>query len=162
MVLRRKDQSLTQFLACFKKPTSQLFISIELSQKVSFMPIAPSQIVPRWFFFLRNIILHTPQHYRWLTCYVCASLCQCFGRGGCYFQCDKPCSYNYTCTQRFSLHRSCTYFNSLGIFDLWAKIKLQKWMSNSSQVGSCDFGLGQGSGFKMRPFYKLCGYVGRG
>jgi len=29
--VRRKDQSLTRFLACFKKPTSRLFISIELS-----------------------------------------------------------------------------------------------------------------------------------
>jgi len=29
--VRRKDQSLTRFLACFKKPTRRLFISAELS-----------------------------------------------------------------------------------------------------------------------------------
>jgi len=53
-------------------------------------------------FFLRNIIFHTPQYYRWLTCYVYARLCQCFGQGGCYFRCDKPCTCcNYTCTQHF-------------------------------------------------------------
>jgi len=51
------------------------------------------------FFFLRNIIFHNPQYYRWLTCYVCARLCQCFGQGGCYFRCDKPCTCNYTCSQ---------------------------------------------------------------
>jgi len=30
-ILRQKDQSLTQFLACFKKPTSWLFMSVALS-----------------------------------------------------------------------------------------------------------------------------------
>jgi len=41
MALRRKDQPPTRFLACFKTPTSQLFMSIALSQKIYFMPIAP-------------------------------------------------------------------------------------------------------------------------
>jgi len=31
MALPRKDQSLTRFLACFKKPTSRLFLSTALS-----------------------------------------------------------------------------------------------------------------------------------
>jgi len=35
------------------------------------------------------------QYHRWLTCYVCARLCQCFGKGGCYFGCDKPCTCSY-------------------------------------------------------------------
>ena len=62
--------------------------------------------------------LHIPQYYRWLTCYVCAILCQYFGQGCCYFRCDKPCrpSCNYTCTQRCLLLRSCVYLNSLGKF----------------------------------------------
>jgi len=50
-----------------------------------FMPIASSWIV----FFLEHYI---PQYYRWLTCCICARLCQCFGQGGCYFGCDKPCT----------------------------------------------------------------------
>jgi len=24
----------------------------------------------------------------------CTRLCQCFGQGGCYFRCDKPCTFN--------------------------------------------------------------------
>jgi len=52
-------------------------------------------------FFLRNIIFHTPQYYRWLTSYVCVRLCQHFDEDGCYFRCDKPCTCNYPCTQRF-------------------------------------------------------------
>ena len=40
-----KGQSLTRFLSCFKRPTNWLFISIELSEKVSCMPIAPSLII---------------------------------------------------------------------------------------------------------------------
>jgi len=52
------------------------------------------------FFFLRNIF-HTPQYYRWLRCYVYARLCQCFGQGGCYFRCDKPCTCSSTRTQHF-------------------------------------------------------------
>jgi len=55
---------------------------------------------------------YIPQYYRWLTCYVCARLCQFFGQGSCYFRCDRPC----TCTQRFLLPRSCAYLNSLGKF----------------------------------------------
>jgi len=31
---------------------------------------------------------YIPQYYRWLTCYFCARLCQCFVQGGCYFGCD--------------------------------------------------------------------------
>jgi len=59
---------------------------------------------------------YTPQYYCWLTCYVCARLCQCFGEGGCYFRCDKPCTCNYTWTQRFLLLRTCACLNSLGNF----------------------------------------------
>jgi len=40
--------------------------------------------------------------------------CQCFGEGGCYFRCDKPCTCNYTCTQTFLLLCSCAYLNSPG------------------------------------------------
>jgi len=49
---------------------------------------------------------YIPQYYRWLTCYVCAKWCQCVVQGGCYFRCDKPCTLNCTCTQRFLLLRS--------------------------------------------------------
>jgi len=59
---------------------------------------------------------YIPQYYRWLTCYVCARLCQCFGQGGYYFWCDKPCTCNYTWTQHFLLLRRCVYLNSLGKF----------------------------------------------
>jgi len=106
MALRRKNQSLTRFLTWFKKPISRLFMSIALSWTVSFSAIlenffyAYSTIVDSFvivYFFLE--IHYVPQHYRWLTCYVCASLCQCFGQGGCYFRCDKSCTCNYTCTQ---------------------------------------------------------------
>ena len=34
-------------------------------------------------FFLEKHFI--PQYYRWLTCYVCARLCQWFGQGGCFF-----------------------------------------------------------------------------
>ena len=34
-------------------------------------------------------------------------------------------------------------------------------MSGSSRVQACDFGLGPGSGFQIRPFTTLCGYVGK-
>ena len=92
--------------------------------------------------------------YRWLTCYVCSWLCQCFGQGGCYFRCDKPCACSYTGTQRFLLLRSCAFLNCLGKLGFQAQIGLQKEMSGSSLVWACDFGLGLGSGFKMKPFYK--------
>jgi len=69
-------------------------------------------------FFLEKYCI--PQNYRWLTCYVCARLCQCFGQCGWYFRCNKPCSYNYTCTQRVLLLRSCAYLNSLGKFGFQA------------------------------------------
>jgi len=59
---------------------------------------------------------YIPQYYRWLTCCVCARWCQCVGQGGCYFRCDRPCTCNYTCTQRFLLLRSCAYLNTLGKF----------------------------------------------
>jgi len=39
-------------------------------------------------FFLEKLYI---PHYRWITCYVCARLCQCFVQNGCYFGCDKPC-----------------------------------------------------------------------
>ena len=44
---------------------------------------------------------YIPQYYRWLTCYVCARLRQCFGQDGCYFGCDTPWTCSYTRTQRF-------------------------------------------------------------
>jgi len=44
-MLGQKDQSLTRFLACFKKPTSWLFMSVALSYKVSFVSIGRSQMV---------------------------------------------------------------------------------------------------------------------
>jgi len=62
MALPQRDQSLTRFLACFKKPTSRLV-----------MPIAPSWIVS---FFLEK---HISRYYRLVIYYVCARLCQCFG-----------------------------------------------------------------------------------
>jgi len=63
------------------------------------------------FFFLEKHYI--PQYNRWLTCHVCARLCQCFGQGGCYFRCDKLCICNNTCTQRLLLLSSCTCLNSL-------------------------------------------------
>jgi len=94
MALPQRDESLTRFLACFKKPTSRLA-----------MPIAPLWIVRDSFFFLEKH--YTPQYYRLLISYVCTRLCQCFGQGGCYCGCDKPCTCSYTRKQRFLLQCSC-------------------------------------------------------
>jgi len=77
---------------------------------------------------------YIPQHYRCLTCYLCARLCQCFGQGGCCFRYDKPCTCNYICTQHFLLLRRCAYLNSLCKFGFQAWIGLQKWKSDPSQV----------------------------
>jgi len=43
-----------------------------------------------------------------------------FAQGGCYFGCDKRCTYSYTWTQRFFLLRSCAYLNTLSKFGFWA------------------------------------------
>ena len=47
LALRRRDQSLTRFLACFRKqwPTNRLIMPVALHQTVSFRPIALSWIV---------------------------------------------------------------------------------------------------------------------
>ena len=71
---------------------------------------------------------------------------------GCYFRCDKPCTCNYTCTQRFLLLRSCAYLNFLGKFGFRAYIGLHNQMSDSSRVRAS----------KRGPFTTLCGYVCRG
>ena len=112
MALRRKHHSLTRFLACFKKPTNRLFMSIALSYKVSFSAL----LEIFWYAYCATVdsfvivsffieIHYIPQYYRWLTCYVCARLCQSFGQGGCYFRCDKACTCDYTCTQPVAVLR---------------------------------------------------------
>jgi len=102
----------------FKKPTRPIFISIELLDSFFcvYSAIVDSFVIVS-FFHEKHYI---PQYYRWLTCYVSARLCQCFGQGGCYFRCDKMCTCNYTCTQHFLLLRSCAYLNSLGKFGFQA------------------------------------------
>ena len=108
------------------------------------------------FFFLRNIIFHTPRYYRWLTCYVCASLCQCFGQGGCYFRRDKPCTCNNTCKQHFLLAYSAV------AHILTPSVNLAFRPKSGFKI---NLGLEPGSGWVQAsnwgPFTTLCGYVDR-
>jgi len=76
------------------------------------------------------------------TCYACARLWQCFGQGGCYFQCDKPCTCNYTCTQRFLLLRSC----AMRVSELPRYI----WRSGLNRALKINVGLRPGSGLRFR------------
>jgi len=51
------------------------------------------------------------------------------------------------------LRRTCAYIDSLGKFGFRAQSGLQKQMSVPAAVRACDFWLGLGPGFKMRPIY---------
>ena len=159
MALRRKDQSLMRFLSCFKKPTSRLFMSMSVALVKKSFFYAYCAIVDS--FVIVSFILekhYIPQYYRWLTCYVCAKLCQCFGQGGCYFRCDKPCTCNYICIQCFLLLRSCGHI-------LTPPVNLAFRPKSASKItvrfGPCS-GSGRVQASKWGPFTTLCGYVGRG
>jgi len=56
MALRRNDESLTRFLACFKKPTSRLFIGSAVLECFfyAYSAIVDSFVIVS--FFLKNII----------------------------------------------------------------------------------------------------------
>jgi len=62
MALRRKDQSLTRFLARFDKPISPIFISIELLESFfyAYSAIVDSFVIAS--FFLEKHYI--PQYYR--------------------------------------------------------------------------------------------------
>jgi len=94
------------------KPAFHIYRAILESFFNAYSTIVDSFVIVS--FFLRYIIFHTPQYYRWLTCYVRVRLCQYFGEDGCYFRCGKPCTCKYPCTQRFLILRSCGCLNSLG------------------------------------------------
>ena len=145
-----RDQSLARFLACFKKPTSRLI-----------MPIAPSWMVSWYFlFFLEKHYIS--QYYLFLICYVCARLCRCFGQGGCYFGCDKPCTCSYTRTQRFLMLRSCAYLNSSVNLAFRPKSGFKNKCRAGAVFGLVISGSGRVQASKWGPFTTLCGYVCRG
>jgi len=105
-------------------------------------------------FFLRNIIFHSP-HSAVLLLTNMLHLCQItpmFWPRDCYFWCDKPCSCNYICTQRFLLLRSCAYLNSLCKFGFQAWIELQKQMSGSGLW----FGARDGFRLQNEALLQLC------
>ena len=66
------------------------------------------------FFLKKHCIL---QYYRWLTCYICVTLCRCFGPSGCYFvrvPSTTP-AHNVVCYSAVA-----HILNSLGKFDFRA------------------------------------------
>jgi len=106
---------------------------------------------------LRNIIFHTPRYYRWLTCYVCARLCQCFGQGGWNFRCDKPCTFNWTCIQRFLLLHSCAYVKTPSVnLACRPKLGLKNECRPRAGFGLVISGSGRVQASKWGPFPKLC------
>ena len=108
-------------------------------------------------------MFHAPQYCRWLTCYVCDRLCQRFGQGGCYFRCNKPCTCNYTCTQRFLLLRSCAYLETpLVNLTFRPKTGFRNKCRARAGFGLVISGSGRVQARKWGPFTNLCGYVGRG
>ena len=119
ITLHGKHQSLTRFLAYFKKkwPTNQLFMPVALPLIVSFEPMVPSWIsfVAVSSFLEKHFI---PPSYHWLTSSGCSNcLSQCFCQSDCYFGCDKTVhTCSYIRTLRFLILYSCAYLRSLGKF----------------------------------------------
>ena len=94
------------------------------------------------FFFLEKHYI--PECYRWLTCYVCTRLCQCFGQGGCYFRSDKRLppttpAHHVFCYSAV-VHTLTTSVNLAFRPKSGFKNKCRAWP-----------GFEPGSGFKMRP-----------
>jgi len=142
MVLPQRDQSLTWFLACFKKPTK-------------YKPACHTYSAIVDIFMMVSFVLekhYIPQYYRLLTCCVCARLCQCSGQGGCYFGCEKRRKCSNTRTQRFLLLGGCAYLTPS-----------VNWLSGLKRASKINVGIDPGpglwfriqpgSGFKLRPFY---------
>ena len=70
-------------LTCFEayKPAFHIYRAILESFFYAYGAIVVNFVIVS--FFLEKHYIR--QYYRWLTCYICARLCQCFGQGGCSF-----------------------------------------------------------------------------
>jgi len=111
---------------------------------------------------LRNIIFHTPQYYRWLTCYVCVRLRQYFGKDGCYFRCHKLCTCNYPCTQRFWYSAVAHILTPSVNFAFGSKSGFKNKCRARAAYGLDISGSGRVQFWKWGPFATLCVHLGMG
>ena len=110
-------------------------------------------------FFLEKHFI--PQYYRWLTCYVCARLCQWFGQGGCFFgvinrvPASTP-AHDVFCYSAVA-HILTSSVNLAFELILGFKNKCQAWAGFGLVISSS----GRVQASKRGPFTTLCGYVCR-
>jgi len=152
MALRRKINHSRDSLACFEayKSAFHIYRAILESFFHAYGAIVDNFVIV--YFFLEKQCV--PQYYRWLTCYVCARLCQCFGQGAVSIFGVINCVPATTPAHNVFCYFAVAHILTLSVnLAFRPKSGFKNKMSGTSRVRACNFGIGSGSGFKMRPFF---------
>jgi len=155
MALRRNDQSLARFLACFEKPTSRLFISYRAileSFFYAYSVIVESFVIVFVFVFFSWETLHSAVLSLTNMLRLCQMMPICWSRW---------LLFSVWKTVYLQLHLYTAFFVTPQLRISWLARKL--WLSGLIRASKINVGLEPGSGlwlrsragpgFKMRPFY---------